>query len=176
MNLNVNPIRMDIQGFGPLLGKRLVTVRFENIDLNYNEKLQKDPYGLPAKPFKKYFCEYHDITAIEALILPDGKKVIEFNKNPKLQFALKEPKFYDVSTDAITKAVESSTPIFFSDYKACSEQVQLMNERVASDIENMMNVLMNQIEVLKSINSQEKASYLEYADSLNKSIPNNLQQ
>ena len=41
-----------------------------------------------------------------------------------------------------------------------------MNERVQNDITTMMNELMHQIEALKSINSQEKAAYIEYADSL----------
>ena len=164
--ININPIRLEMQGFSSIFGKRIVTVRCENIDLTYAERNQKNSYGLPAKPFKKYFCESYDVTSIDTIKLSDGCTIVEINHNPHLQFKIDKPEFADVSTTNIAGAIESQKPIFFSDYKACSEQVQLMNERVQSDITTMMNELMHQIEALKSINSQEKAAYIEYADSL----------
>ena len=164
--INVNPIRLEIQGFSSIYGRRIVTVGCENIDLKYNERIQKDAYGLMAKPFKKYFCECYDVTSMEVIALTDGKTVVEINHNPKLQFRINNPKLTDVTTENIMTAIESKEPIFFADYKACSEQIQIMNERVQNDISNSMDELMHQIEALKGINSQEKAALSEYIDSL----------
>ena len=147
----IAPYRAEIETWN-LMGRKLLTVKVEPADLEFNDKVRKNELRL-VRPIMKYIIEEIEIFGSQIVCLPDGvTPVIELNNDPSLQFKIGPAKFNEVTTDTIRQAVEFNSktsiagrePIFFTDYLALVEQVNRLNgfemEKANQIAEEMLNL------------------------------------
>lgn len=158
---------------GALLGKRVVCIKAENIDLLYNEKSLKGIARLNY-PVKKLFTEEIDIVKLSPVRASDGDLYMILNDRPELRFPIKSGKpdfiksqIQDIH-DAIRAYIDSKGEkvSFFSDVKLVNEVVIEENKKNSDMLKKLSEEFINQAMMLESISKNE----LERTDSYYKSL------
>ena len=156
-----------------LVGRRLAIPVSGNLDLNYKKKLAGDMTGLVlANPMKKYMIETVDLFNVDIVRTANGKIVIMFNNDEKLQFDLRA----DVDTilkagpkdvqDAILKFEATGERSFFWNVKMVTEVVTQLNQSNLTDLNNFIDELANQGASLEQINKITKDDTEAYYKSI----------
>lgn len=156
-----------------LVGRRLAIPVSDNLDLNYKKKLAGDMTGLVlANPMKKYMIETVDLFNVDIVRTANGKIVIMFNNDEKLQFDLRA----DVDTilkagpkdvqDAILKFEATGERSFFWNVKMVTEVVTQLNQSNLTDLNNFIDELANQGASLEQINKITKDDTEAYYKSI----------
>lgn len=156
-----------------LVGRRLAIPVSDNLDLNYKKKLAGDMIGLVlANPMKKYMIETVDLFNVDIVRTANGKIVIMFNNDEKLQFDLRA----DVDTilkagpkdvqDAILKFEATGERSFFWNVKMVTEVVTQLNQSNLTDLNNFIDELANQGASLEQINKITKDDTEAYYKSI----------
>lgn len=156
-----------------LVGRRLAIPVSDNLDLNYKKKLAGDMTGLVlANPMKKYMIETVDLFNVDIVRTANGKIVIMFNNDEKLQFDLRA----DVDTilkagpkdvqDAILKFEATGERSFFWNVKMVTEVVTQLNQSNLIDLNNFIDELANQGAFLEQINKITKDDTEAYYKSI----------
>lgn len=156
-----------------LVGRRLAIPVSDNLDLNYKKKLAGDMTGLIlANPMKKYMIETVDLFNVDIVRTANGKIVIMFNNDEKLQFDLRA----DVDTilkagpkdvqDAILKFEATGERSFFWNVKMVTEVVTQLNQSNLTDLNNFIDELANQGASLEQINKITKDDTEAYYKSI----------
>lgn len=156
-----------------LVGRRLGIPVSDNLDLNYKKKLAGDMTGLVlANPMKKYMIETVDLFNVDIVRTANGKIVIMFNNDEKLQFDLRA----DVDTilkagpkdvqDAILKFEATGERSFFWNVKMVTEVVTQLNQSNLTDLNNFIDELANQGASLEQINKITKDDTEAYYKSI----------
>ena len=157
-----------------LVGRRLAIPVSYNLDLNYKKKLAGDMTGLVlANPMKKYMIETVDLFNVDIVRTANGKIVIMFNNDEKLQFDLRA----DVDTilkagpkdvqDAILKFEATGERSFFWNVKMVTEVVTQLNQSNLIDLNNFIDELANQgafLEQINKINKDDTEAYYKSID------------
>ena len=157
-----------------LVGRRLAIPVSYDLDLNYKKKLAGDMTGLVlANPMKKYMIETVDLFNVDIVRTANGKIVIMFNNDEKLQFDLRA----DVDTilkagpkdvqDAILKFEATGERSFFWNVKMVTEVVTQLNQSNLIDLNNFIDELANQgafLEQLNKINKDDTEAYYKSID------------
>lgn len=153
-------VRIKLIGIGQALyGRRICYPISDNLDLNHGRKEKGEIPGLRlSSPMKKYFVEVADITTAEPITTANGKKVIEFNHNPNLQFPLSADLSDIVKAEA--KDVHSAIKLyeatgqktFFCNVGLVTEVVTQLNRSSIKDIESFVDELTEQAVSLESLN------------------------
>ena len=167
-------MRCKIMAFNRLLaGRRLVIPLSDNLDLNYKRKKSGELNGLVLdKPMKKYFVETVDLLTTDIVRLANGKVVMEFNGDEKLQFDLKMSTEDIVSAtakdvnDAILEYEATGRKRFFWNAKMVTEVITSLNESNLKDINDMIDELSNQGCALEQINKLTRDDTKAYYDSI----------
>lgn len=167
-------MRVKIMAFNRLLaGRRLVIPLSDNLDLNYKRKKSGEMSGLVLdKPMKKYYVETVDLLTTDIVRLANGKVVIEFNGDEKLQFDLKMSTDDIVSAsakdvnDAILEYEATGRKRFFWNAKMVTEVITSLNESNLKDINDMIDELSNQGCSLEQINKLTRDDTKAYYDSI----------
>ena len=155
------------------VGRRLAIPVSDNLDLNYKKKLAGDMTGLVlANPMKKYMIETVDLFNVDIVRTANGKIVIMFNNDEKLQFDLRA----DVDTilkagpkdvqDAILKFEATGERSFFWNVKMVTEVVTQLNQSNLTDLNNFIDELANQGASLEQINKITKDDTEAYYKSI----------
>ena len=156
-----------------LVGRRLAIHVSDNLDLNYKKKLAGDMTGLVlANPMKKYMIETVDLFNVDIVRTANGKIVIMFNNDEKLQFDLRA----DVDTilkagpkdvqDAILKFEATGERSFFWNVNMVTEVVTQLNQSNLTDLNNFIDELANQGASLEQINKITKDDTEAYYKSI----------
>lgn len=156
-----------------LVGRRLAIPVSDNLDLNYKKKMAGDMPGLIlANPMKKYMIETVDLFNVDIVRTANGKIVIMFNNDEKLQFDLRAdvdivlkagPK--DVQ-DAILKFEATGERSPFWNVKMVTEVVTQLNQSNLTDLNNFIDELANQGASLEQINKTTKDDTTAYYKSI----------
>ena len=159
--------------FCALVGRRLAIPVSDNLDLNYKKKMAGDMPGLVlANPMKKYMIETVDLFNVDIVRTANGKIVIMFNNDEKLQFDLRAdvdivlkagPK--DVQ-DAILKFEATGERSPFWNVKMVTEVVTQLNQSNLTDLNNFIDELANQGASLEQINKITKDDTTAYYKSI----------
>lgn len=158
---------------GALLGKRVVCIKAENIDLLYNEKALKGTARLNYA-VKKLFTEEIDIIKLSPIRASDGDLYMILNDRPDLRFPIKSGKPDFVKSqmqdiyDAIKAYVDSKGEkvSFFSDVRLVNDIVVEENKKNADMLKKLSDEFINQAMALETISKAE----FERTDSYYKSL------
>lgn len=168
LGFDINAHRPALEAFTPYFGKKIFTIKSDNLDLSHNEKVLTDTHPRLARPFKKYYVEDVDITSMEIKTNANGKPVVEFNHKASLQFPITAPKFEKATSDKVDEAIKNpDSNIFFTDYKELVDVVTSYNKQVMEDIDNLSKQLVEWNSALRAINENEKFNCERYYKSLN---------
>lgn len=169
----IAPYRAELETWN-LIGRKLLTVKEEPADLEFNDKVRKNELRL-VRPIMKYMIEEIEIFASQIVCLPDGvTPVIQLNNDPSLQFKIVPAKFNEVTTDSIRQAIQfnakaSTTgrePIFFTDYLALTEQVNRLNGFEMEKANQIAEEMLNLSKMLQDLNNLQTAGCDKYYDEL----------
>lgn len=144
---------------GALLGMNLIMVKRKNVDAGYSEKEREGKQRL-ANEVYLYGLERIRIKKAELVDLGEGKQLVQFNDNSKLQLELAEAKdMADIikkpTTQEIIDAISSSAvgiPKFFVDDASVTELVCAFNQLSRREISSMMETLSRQASALDDAN------------------------
>jgi hypothetical protein len=173
--VEIAQMRCKIMAFNRLLaGRRLVIPLSDNLDLNYKRKKAGEIAGLVLdKPMKKYYIETVDLLTTDIVRLANGKVVIEFNGDEKLQFDLKtSPNDITTATpkdvnDAILEYEATGNKRFFWNAQMVTDVVTGLNKSNLKDIEAMIDELSSQgcaLEQINKVTSEDTAAYYKSID------------
>lgn len=158
---------------GLLLGRRLIIPLSDNLDLKYKAKVKGDIEGLyTGKPLKKYYTETVDIVSSALSKNPDGKLVVIFNGDPKLQFPLTGDTSEIINAtpqninDAILEYEANGTKTPFYDVRLVTEHLEGLNKMTMQSIEKFVDELASQSQALSNINKIAKNDMEEYLNSI----------
>ena len=156
-----------------LLGRRLIIPLSDNLDLNYKAKIKGDAEGLCTnKPLKKYYTETVDIVSSALAKNPDGKLVVIFNGDPKLQYALTGDTSAVMNAtpqnvnDAILEYESNGTKTPFYDVRLVTEHLEGLNKLTIQAIDKFIDELACQSQALTNINKLAKTDMDEYLNSI----------
>ena len=134
-----------------LVGRRLAIPVSDNLDLNYKKKMAGDMPGLVlANPMKKYMIETVDLFNVDIVRTANGKIVIMFNNDEKLQFDLR------ADVDIVLKAGP----------KDVQDAILKLNQSNLTDLNNFIDELANQGASLEQINKITKDDTTAYYKSI----------
>lgn len=166
----ISQFRMSVTAYGKaLIGRRLAIPISDNLDMNYKKKIAGDMPGLTlSTPLKKYMIETVDLWSIDVVRLANGKVVMIFNNDEKLQFDICK----DIDTivkaspkdvqDAILEFEATGKKRFFWNVRMVTECINSLNESNLSDINNFIDELAlqgNALENVNKINQDDTDSY-----------------
>ena len=156
---NVNYNLVVASQLGALLGMNLIRIKRTNVDADYSNKEREGKQRL-ANPIWLHCVERIRIRQAELLDVGDGKMVVQFNRDPKLQLDLAGAK--DISdiikkptVQEVVSAIASEStglPQFFTDDKTATELTISFNERSRKEISSMMETLSRQAQALADAN------------------------
>lgn len=156
----ISNLRIKVIAFSKALtGRRLAIPVSDNLDLNYKKKVAGDIPGLCLlNPMKKYMVETVDLWNVDIVRTANGKVVIMFNDDEKLQFDLRA----DIDTilkatpkdvqEAIMEFEATGKRSFFWNVRMVTDCVNSLNQSNLQDINNLIDDLANQGASLESIN------------------------
>lgn len=160
----MNKNKIAIAAMGSLLGKSLLTVQIDNIDKTFNEKKDRDPKAPRlVSPLKMYVVNHVEVKAVAKDTDLDGRDVIVFNNDPKLQFqvakGLQKPN-NDTVKEAIAAAIDGETRFFSGeDYPELFAICSAQNKRTLENIDGLINELTQQYGLLKDVMTSEEVSF-----------------
>ena len=160
----MNQNKVAISVMGSLLGKSLLTVKIDNIDKAFNEKKERDPKAPRlVSPLKMYIIDRVEVTSVSKDTDLDGRAVIVFNNDTKLQFqvakGLQKPS-NDTVKDAIAAAINGETRFFSGeDYPELFSICSAQNKRTMESIDTLLNELTQQYGFLKDVTASEEVSF-----------------
>lgn len=144
---------------GALLGMNLIMIERKNVDPDYSNK-ERDGKQRLANEIYIYGIRRIRIKQANLVDLEEGKQIVQFNEDPKLQLELADAK--DISdiikkptVQEIITAISSNTvglPKYFVDDVTCTELVCSFNQRSRKEISNMMEYLSKQASCLDDAN------------------------
>lgn len=161
----IAPYRAELETWN-LIGKKILTVKAEPADLEYNDKVRANKLRL-VRPIMKYVIEEIDITGSRITCLPDGcTPVIELNNDPSLQFKIGPAKFNEVNNETIAQAIEFNSnptttgraPIFFTDYLKLTEHVNRLNGFEMEKADQIAEEMLNLSKMLKELNNLQASN------------------
>ena len=160
----MNQNKVAISVMGSLLGKSLLTVKIDNIDKSFNEKKDRDPKAPRlVSPLKMYVIERVEVKSVAKDTDLDGRDVIVFNGDAKLQFqvakGLQKPS-NDAVKDAIAAAINGETRFFSGeDYPELFAICSAQNKRTQENIDALLNDFTAQYAFLKDVMTSEEVSF-----------------
>lgn len=156
---NVNYNLVVASQLGALLGMNLIRIKRTNVDADYSNKEREGKQRL-VNPIWLHGVERIRIRQAELVDVGDGKMVVQFNRDPKLQLDLAGAK--DISdiikkptVQEVVSAIASEStglPQFFTDDKTATELTISFNERSRKEISSMMETLSRQAQALADAN------------------------
>lgn len=169
IGFDINAHRASLEAFAPYFGKKIFTIKSDNLDLSHNEKVLNDVHPRLVRPFKKYYVEGVDIVSMRLKLNANGKPVVEFNEKASLQFPVVAPKFEKATSDKVEEAIKNpDANIFFTDYKELCDVVTAYNKQVMEDIDTLSKQLIEWQSALRAINETEKFNCERYYKSLDR--------
>ena len=150
--------RLAISALGSMIGKCLATIKIENVDLKYNEKIKEDAPRL-VKPIKQYIVETVEITSAKMLTDAEGDIYVVFNDNSDMKFPVIEP-FTEPTGDTINEAIEAATNgkrKYFADATSLYAEANALNEKNRNLANSLAAELMRNANFLKDLETSQKA-------------------
>lgn len=144
---------------GALLGMNLIHVKRKNVDPDYSNKEREGKQRL-ANEIYLYGIERIRIRKAELVDIGDGKKIVQFNDDSKLQLELAGAKdiceiIKKPTVQEIVDAISCETvnlPKYFVDDQTVTELVCSFNQRSRKEICSVMEVLSRQAANLDDAN------------------------
>lgn len=171
----MNHTKIAYAACGALLGRSLLTVKIENIDLQYNEKKEKDPEANRLlRPYKKYIIEPINVTSVEASTDIENRAVVIFNRKPEMQFVVSEG-IVKPDNDSVREAIEAAVngqTRFFSgeDYPALFSIVDQVNAKNMAEINNLAQELIKQGALLKDLRKIQADNFRKEMEDYNSTL------
>ena len=169
-NISTNPcglsaeelkqVRIKLIGIGQALyGRRVCYPVSDNLDLNHGRKEKGEVEGLRlSSPLKKYFVEVADIVEARPITTATGKTMIEFNRDPNLQFPLSADLTDIIKAEAkdvhaaIKLFEQTGQKTFFCNVQMVTDTIAQLNRSNIKDIEAFVDELTEQAVSLESLN------------------------
>lgn len=171
----MNHTKIAYAACGALLGRSLLTVKIENIDLTFNEKKEKDPEANRLiRPFKKYMIEPINVTSVEASTDIENRAIVIFNKKSEMQFVVAEG-IVKPDNDSVREAIEAAVnghTRFFSgeDYPALFSIIDQVNAKNMTEINNLAQDLIKQGGFLKELRKVQADNYRKEMEDYNSTL------
>lgn len=149
--------RQLVSNLGSLLGKTICFITVDNVDLGHKEKELNNEHPRLVTPLKKFMVNTATIMATE--LIPMGEDLmLELNHNPELRARITNGNFElfaDSSVGTVEEAVNRATtgqpPLFFTDRKKLTTEVNFRNKTEMQKAEELANSFLQQMTVLKDL-------------------------
>lgn len=149
--------RQAVSNLGSLLGKNICFVTVDNVDLTHKEKEMNNEHPRLVIPLKKFMINTETITSQK--LIPVGEDLfLEFNGKTELrakisgQFDLfAEANDASIIEEAIERATTKQAPIFFTDRRKLTQEVNFRNTNEMRKAEELANSFLQQMTLLKDL-------------------------
>jgi hypothetical protein len=170
---SVQKKRALIGQYGSFFGKDLLTVRWKNIDLEYNNKRVNNVITL-TKPLRVIEIVHTTISAIAVDVDANGNAVVMFNNSQKMRFTIinnseeiefKVPDAVLVRLalkESEKKPTELSHPIYFSNLRALTDVVNAENTSEQKVAQKLANELLQETAAIEKIMAIQNEDVNEY--------------
>lgn len=149
--------RQLVSNLGALLGKTICFITVDNVDLSHKEKELNNEHPRLVVPLKKYMVNTTTIISTELITMGEDL-MLELNHDSKLRARITSGNFElfangDINTveEAVNRATTGQTPLFFTDRKKLTEEVNFRNNVEAQKAEELANSFLQQMTVLKDL-------------------------
>lgn len=152
--------RQLVSNLGSLLGKTICFITVDNVDLSHKEKEMTNSHPRLVIPLKKFMVNTELISATK--LVPIGEDLfIELNGKADLRarvvnngssFELfAEANDMNSVEEAINRAITGQTPIFFSDRRKLTQEINFRNKNEMQKAEELADSFLKQYTVLKDL-------------------------
>ena len=149
--------RQLVSNLGSLLGKTICFITVDNVDLGHKEKELNNEHPRLVIPLKKFMVNTATIVSTE--LIPMGEDLmLELNHNSELRARITNGNFElfadsNVNTveEAINRATTGKPPVFFTDRKKLTTEVNFRNKTEMQKAEELANSFLQQMTVLKDL-------------------------
>lgn len=149
--------RQAVSNLGSLLGKTICFITVDNVDLMHREKELNNEHPRLVIPLKKFMVNTETITSQK--LVPVGEDLfLEFNGKTDLRAKISssfdlfaEANDVTVVEEAIERAVTKQTPIFFTDRRKLTQEVNFRNKNEMQKAEELANSFLQQMTLLKDL-------------------------
>lgn len=160
--------RQLVSNLGAILGKTICFVTVDNVDLSHKEKEMNNEHPRLVIPLKKFMVNTETITATE--LVPIGEELfLELNHKQALRAKIVNGNFElfaesNVSSveEAINRAATGQTPLFFTDRKKLTQEVNFRNKNEMQKAEELANSFLQQMTLLKDLIKNQDSDCEEY--------------
>lgn len=160
--------RQLVSNLGAILGKTICFVTVDNVDLGHKEKELNNQHPRLVIPLKKYMV--NTATIISTELIPMGEDLmLELNHKPELRARITNGNFElfaesNVSSveEAVNRAATGQPPLFFTDRKKLTTEVNFRNKTEMQKAEELANSFLQQMTVLKDLIKIQDSDCEEY--------------
>lgn len=149
--------RQLVSNLGSILGKTICFITVDNVDLTHKEKELNNEHPRLVIPLKKFMVNTETIKSTE--LIPIGEELfLELNHKQALRAKIVNGSFElfadsNVTSveEAINRAATGQVPLFFTDRKKLTQEVNFRNKNEMQKAEELANSFLQQMTVLKDL-------------------------
>lgn len=170
MESRLREVRKMVSNMGTLIGKTICFITVDNLDISHKEKEVSNTHPRLVEPLKKYMVNTVLVTKQELRIIGD-EIYLEFNGESSLRAKLTPSaaeNFFATASDggkveeAVQRALNGATPIYFADRKKLTEEVNFRNKEVAKKAQMLANAFLEQMTLIQNLIKNQDQSCEDY--------------
>ena len=173
VKLPIEKVRVSMEAFGSLYGKRIFTVISENADPKFIEKMRTNALRL-SSPLRKFSVKAIDVTSLNAQVDASGALIVIINNDPDLRCPVTKPEFKEVSVATVREAIEAhenkSGTIYFTDCDAVTKEVIALNAAERAKANDLTKELAAMTVMYGDLIDVQKESRRRYYEELNQQL------
>lgn len=163
--------RAVMSNYGKLFGKQVYGVTVNNVDPEYNKKLNDKSFIVSSSPIKLFGIKRITIKGMDAEVDGDNNLVIIFNGDSDLRFPISNPELRvpGVATvkDAIRAIEMKEPPIFFEDCAKLTAEITSLNNLSHAKAIKLSRELAQQAQCISESIEMDRIAMEKYLSELN---------